>query len=77
MYFSISSKQTKNVFFTDLVFINLSPLQKARDLSEASDLTKQDLTEQDILNEDQGVWIGRFQSNGRKAILSQLRSTYR
>ena len=54
-----------NVFFTDLVFINLSPLQKARDLSEASDLTKQDLTEQDILNEDQGVWIGSFQSNGR------------
>ena len=62
MYFPISSKQTEDVFFIDLVLIDLSPLQEARDLSEAVS----DLIKQDILKENQGVWIDSFESNGKE-----------
>jgi len=62
MYFPISSKQTKDVFFIDLVLIDLSPLQEARDLSEAVS----DLIKQGILKENQGVWIDSFESNGKE-----------
>ena len=62
MYFPISWKQTEDVFFIDLVLIDLSPLQEARDLSEAVS----DLIKQDILKENQGVWIDSFESNGKE-----------
>ena len=62
MYFPISSKQTDDVLFIDLVLIDLSPLQEARDLSEAVS----DLIKQGILNENQGVWIDSFESNGKE-----------